>query len=418
MNKLLVIFEDNREFAFRPLSALRPMYSLRSGMGELWSEIKSHFPGYDLALETAPHLAYLATRESGAPANQFDWSGYDRIVLFNGAAVMDEDFADQLEACDMDTSFIVDDVVGAMVLDGHGSAVADYLQISHELDKYTPFARALKNQSAHQFEYYRAIWDLMLANPDNIRRDFERLRTAQPQAFMNNQAGNLPRCHLINPDEIYIHPEASVIPGAVFDASFGPIYLERGVEVDGGSHIVGPFYAADDCRLLGGKFAGSTLGPVCQIAGELEESILQGYVNKHHAGFVGHSFVGEWVNFGAMTTNSDLKNNYSNVRVAQNGQLIDTGAAKVGSFIGDHTKFGIGTLLNTGINIGVMCNIFGGALITDKEVPSFSWGASGAWSEYDFEKALETASRAMARRGRRLGEGDVAAMRRLRDLTR
>lgn len=146
--------------------------------------------------------------------------------------------------------------------------------------------------------------------------------------------------------------------------------------------------------------------------------MLQGYVNKHHAGFIGHSYVGQWVNFGAMTTNSDLKNNYSSVRVSLDGRLIDTGQKKIGAFIGDHTKFGIGTLLNTGVNIGVFCNIFGGSLVSDKEVASFSWGSSGSWSEHDFEKALETASRAQARRGCKFSSEDEKLFKYIRDLTR
>jgi hypothetical protein len=121
-------------------------------------------------------------------------------------------------------------------------------------------------------------------------------------------------------------------------------------------------------------------------------------VNKYHAGFIGHGYVGSWVNFGAMTTNSDLKNNYGTIRVSVNGEQIDTGSIKVGSLIGDHTKFGIGTLLNTGINIGVSCNIFGGTLITDKEVPSFQWGSTGNYVDYRFDKAIETIRKAAERR--------------------
>jgi hypothetical protein len=121
-------------------------------------------------------------------------------------------------------------------------------------------------------------------------------------------------------------------------------------------------------------------------------------VNKYHEGFIGHSYVGSWVNFGAMTTNSDLKNNYSNVRVMQNGEEVDTGSIKVGSFIGDFCRFGIGTLLNTGINIGVSSNIFGGTLVSDKEVKPFSWGSTGAYQRYEIEKAIATAETVCGRR--------------------
>ncbi|MFH2050259.1 MAG: hypothetical protein ABIJ12_12525, partial [bacterium] len=100
------------------------------------------------------------------------------------------------------------------------------------------------------------------------------------------------------------------------------------------------------------------------------------------------------------------KNNYSNIRVSLNGNSIDTGLNKIGSFIGDHTKFGIGTLLNTGINIGVCCNIFGGGLITDKEIPSFKWGGNGSYIDYKFDKAIETAEVVMKRRGVEISEDE------------
>lgn len=121
-------------------------------------------------------------------------------------------------------------------------------------------------------------------------------------------------------------------------------------------------------------------------------------MNKYHAGFIGHSYVGSWVNFGAMTTNSDLKNNYSSISVSVDGQIIDTGSIKVGSFIGDHTKFGIGTLLNAGINVGLCCNLYGGNLITDREVPSFRWGNSSGYEVYRFDKAIKTIRSSTERR--------------------
>ena len=176
------------------------------------------------------------------------------------------------------------------------------------------------------------------------------------------------------------------------------MYIGDNVRIGPHAAIVGPCFIGPNSVVLAGKITGSSIGHTCRVGGEVEESVFQAYVNKYHAGFIGHSYVGQWVNFGAMTTNSDLKNNYSNIRVTLNGELIDSGSIKVGSFIGDHTKFGIGTLLNTGINIGVCCNIFGGTLVTDKEVSSFSWGNSEKYERYEFEKALETVRKTAERR--------------------
>jgi UDP-N-acetylglucosamine diphosphorylase / glucose-1-phosphate thymidylyltransferase / UDP-N-acetylgalactosamine diphosphorylase / glucosamine-1-phosphate N-acetyltransferase / galactosamine-1-phosphate N-acetyltransferase len=125
---------------------------------------------------------------------------------------------------------------------------------------------------------------------------------------------------------------------------------------------------------------------------------MLGYGNKYHEGFLGHAYLGEWVNLGAMTTNSDLKNNYTEISVMVGEQSVETGRIKVGCFIGDHTKTGIGTLLNTGISIGFSCNLYGGDLFTDKKVKSFSWGTPGELVEYKIEKAIQTASSSMRRR--------------------
>lgn len=414
MRKLLVIFEDERRRDFAPLNLLRPTYFLRSGMTELWVHLKRSFPGYDLRFEAPPHLAYLVKRHSGLPVNDFDFSAYDRVVLVNGTLIPDPELLKQIETCDPGTAFVSEDIVGAIV----SAADSERSQSEHQPDKYAALASLCKNVSNRSFKTYRYIWDLMTNNPDNIRRDFE-LAMGEPDAPSgSNQVGRLDGAHVISPENVFVHPEAQISPTVVIDASAGPVYIDRNALIEPHSYVSGPFYLAEGASLLGGRFTGSSVGPVCQIGGELEECVLQGYVNKHHAGFIGHSYVGEWVNFGAMTTNSDLKNNYSSALVSLNGRLIDTGQKKIGAFIGDHTKFGIGTLLNTGINIGVFCNIFGGSLVSDKEVVSFSWGSSGSWSEHDFEKALETARRAQARRGCKLSNEDETLFKFIRDLTK
>jgi len=126
---------------------------------------------------------------------------------------------------------------------------------------------------------------------------------------------------------------------------------------------------------------------------------MLGYCNKYHEGFLGHAFLGEWVNLGAMTTNSDLKNNYAQITVAIGSKVVKTGRIKVGSFIGDHTKTGIGTMLNTGICIGFSCNLYGSGLFTEKRIGSFSWGTPGNLVDYRLEKAIRTARASMSRRG-------------------
>src|SRR5688572_1090409 len=232
-------------------------------------------------------------------------------------------------------------------------------------------------------------WDLIHQNGDQILDDV---------AFMIEDVFT----QEIDDDGVFVlgeHPivrigDVTIEPGVVFDASAGPIWLEDGVTVRAHARVAGPMYVGRNSTLLGGVYAGCSIGPHCKVHGELEESIILGYSNKAHDGFLGHAYLGMWVNLGAMTTNSDLKNNYSNVRIWTPRGEVDSGEMKLGALIGDHVKTAIGTLLNTGTVIGAGTNVFGG--MPPKYLPPFSWGSDG---EYAFDKFLETASVAMQRRG-------------------
>jgi UDP-N-acetylglucosamine diphosphorylase/glucosamine-1-phosphate N-acetyltransferase len=164
--------------------------------------------------------------------------------------------------------------------------------------------------------------------------------------------------------------------------------------------ILGPAFIGDGSvvRACAAIYGGTSIGPVCKVGGEVQSSVLQSHSNKQHGGFLGHSFVGSWVNLGAATNNSDLKNNYGDVRVELDGESIDTGSASVGATIGDHSKTAIGTLLNTGTVVGIFCSVFADGF-PPKSIPSFSWGTPDGFVRYDVDMAVDTATRVMARRG-------------------
>jgi hypothetical protein len=149
----------------------------------------------------------------------------------------------------------------------------------------------------------------------------------------------------------------------------------------------------------------------------VESSVWQGYANKRHHGFVGHSVIGEWVNLGALTTTSDLKNNYGDVRVWIDGHEVDSHSPKVGAFVGAHVMTGIGSLLPTGAAIGVAANLFGGGRFAPKQVPAFAWWDGERMHEHELERCLATARVAASRRGRTLGPGAEAALRALHGST-
>jgi UDP-N-acetylglucosamine diphosphorylase/glucosamine-1-phosphate N-acetyltransferase len=239
-------------------------------------------------------------------------------------------------------------------------------------------------------------WELALQNGERI--------VADVSAFGLRHTGGRPLppgVHRIGGDPLILAPGAEVEPGAVLDTRGGPILVGRGARIAGLTRLEGPAAVGAGSLLVGGRIrAGTTIGPGCRVAGEVEASILHGHSNKYHDGFIGHAYVGEWVNLGAMTTNSDLKNTYGTVKVWNDGKLVDTGAQKVGVLIGDHAKTGIGSLLDTGAVIGTAANVYGGsAVLATKWIPSFAWGVPPKLTVHDPVRALATMEEVMRRRG-------------------
>jgi UDP-N-acetylglucosamine diphosphorylase/glucosamine-1-phosphate N-acetyltransferase len=253
-------------------------------------------------------------------------------------------------------------------------------------------------------------WELMAWNADAIAADLAGLPPATGGAIHRLAC-------LEAPERIRVEDGASVGPYAVLDATTGPILVARGARIEPHTLVRGPCVVGKGTQLLGGAVSGTTFGPECRVAGEVESSVWQGHANKRHHGFVGHSVLGEWVNLGALTTTSDLKNNYGSVRVWVDGRGVDSGSPKVGAFVGAHVKTGIGTLLPTGASVGTAANLFGGGRFAPKAVAAFAWWDGEGTEEHELERCLATARVAMSRRARTLAPGAEAALRALHSAT-
>jgi len=209
--------------------------------------------------------------------------------------------------------------------------------------------------------------------------------------------------------------EAAVEPGVVFDVRQGPVVLESGVEVRAGARLEGPLFVGANSRILGGEIRGASIGPRCNVRGEVSASVFLGFANKGHDGFVGHSVIGRWANLGAGTITSDLKNTYGPVRLDVGGRQIETGLQFLGSLVGDHAKTAIGTLLGTGTVIGAGANVFD-AVRPPKYVAPFAWGGGGAGSARMAKDGfLKTAARVMPRRDVELTDDMRAVLGRVYD---
>ena len=242
------------------------------------------------------------------------------------------------------------------------------------------------------------VWELMSLNPPQITEDVAGL-------FPDRQKVALPAgVWGFGEHPVIIGEGAVVEPGVVFDTSTGPVWLDDGSRVRALSRVEGPVYLGRGSTILGGTVVQASIGPVCKIRGEFAESVALGWVNKAHDGHIGHAYLGAWVNLGAGTTNSDLKNNYSSVRLWTPDGDADTGELFVGCFLGDHVKTGIGLLLNTGTVVGAGSNLYSAAM-PPKYVPPFSWGTGEDLAAYRVDRFLQVAERAMARRKVVLGNG-------------
>jgi UDP-N-acetylglucosamine diphosphorylase/glucosamine-1-phosphate N-acetyltransferase len=257
-------------------------------------------------------------------------------------------------------------------------------------------------------------WELVEHNPAQIVADFSNCPNERGWTPPN------PQLALVGPPEsVAVDRTAQIDPFVVLDSTRGPISIEAGATIESFTRVEGPCHIRTGAKLVRASIrGGTTIGPVCRVGSEVEKSILHGYVNKYHEGFLGHSYVCPWVNLGALSTTSDLKNDYSAVRVPLEGKSIDTGLVKVGCFIGDHTKTGLGSLFNTGSSIGVMCMILPGGELLPRHIPSFTAVWHGELADaMPIERSLAAARAAMNRRNCELTSAQERLLRHLYDTT-
>ncbi len=237
------------------------------------------------------------------------------------------------------------------------------------------------------------VWDYIATLTDQLAEDIPVLGQASTEVKLAKGA----KAATIGDGQVFIDKGAKIAPYVVFDTTAGPILIERGTSIYPFTRLIGPMYVGRDSHVMGDRVGGCSIGAMSKIRGEISNSIVLGYSNKGHEGFVGHSYVGRWVNLGALTTTSNLKNTYGTAKVWTPAGLRDSGQQLLGTFFGDHVKTGIGTMLSTATLIGAGSNIFG-THTPPKSVAPFSWGDGEPYQDYDVEKFLVTAERAMHRR--------------------
>jgi UDP-N-acetylglucosamine diphosphorylase/glucosamine-1-phosphate N-acetyltransferase len=232
-----------------------------------------------------------------------------------------------------------------------------------------------------------APWDLIGTLTEQLMEDIPALAASMATAAPIE-------AQMLGTFGVFKEAGATIEPYVVLDATAGPILIRTGATISSFSRISGPCYIGPHTTIVGDAIRGCSVGDTCKVRGEISNSVMLGHSNKGHTGFVGHSYIGRWVNLGAGTTTSNLKNTYGTVQLSTSKGMRETGAQFLGTLFGDHVKTGIGTMLTTGTILGAGANVYGGK-VSSKNVSPFAWGEDEL---YEIGKFIEVARRMMQRR--------------------
>ncbi|MDP8245541.1 MAG: putative sugar nucleotidyl transferase [Candidatus Hinthialibacter antarcticus] len=386
----IILFEDEGWKQLRPLTWTRPAYLLRCGVNLLSEKAAQAFHTKNVSYHARPALQNWLAAEgkptciNGAPSHA--------ALLLNGRAVWCLSLAEQITQGDDDCCFVQDGVLVAVRCSAQRVSKIDWEQ----LISITDFSDLPQRKiSATVIQYH---WDLVYENPAEIVSDIA------ASGKSGAREGTIhPGVTIVGDHALTCRQDSEIDPCTFIDTRKGPVWLGEGAKVMSHSMLQGPCVIGTHSIVKsGGKiYSGTTCGEWCKLGGEVEQSILLSYSNKQHEGFLGHSYVGAWVNIAASSNTSDLRNDYANIMCIIDGERVSTGRQFVGAAFGDHTKTGIQAMINTGAVIGAFCNLFGLGY-SPREIPSFAWGGPVGWSEHRFDKALEAASRMMERRSQSL----------------
>ena len=382
------IFEDNGYLDLQPLTFIRPVFDLRCGMYLLREKIEKQMTQYPIDYFVRNSLRdILSEKYQGKKINHlFD----DDYLFLNGRVLFNADFYTNFTPPPRSMLFKTEETVAAAFI-----TKSDLVNFKTDMNGLLCFdSIPEKRDASGELKLLTYSWNFIHENGNEISRDFS--MTTKGLKKTNQLRSGV---HIVHPENVHISESAQIDPGVVIIAEDGPVYIDEEAHILPQATIIGPAYVGKKSLIkIGAKiYEGTSIGEVCKVGGEVEESIIHSYSNKQHDGFLGHAYLGQWVNLGADTNNSDLKNNYGSVRVYVNGKEIDSGSTFVGLTMGDHSKSGINTMFNTGTTVGIMCNVYGSDF-PPKWIPSFSWGGSAGFVEHKIDKAIALAKKVMGRR--------------------
>ena len=377
-----ILFDDTHREELYPFTLSRPVCEIRAGiltLKEKWDTILNS----NCAYHTVPHLS---VKYDGTATN---WEGKEATYI-NGAVYANSALAKEINELLPNTALTFENRIIAIKVANYSAAI-------------NPNTHNFKSVASNlSIKLLCKPWELFTENGVHIAADFSLITANRKSEAINNTNT------VIAPENIFIE-KGAVVNCSILNASTGPIYIGKDAEVMEGCMIRGPFSLGNHSALkMGAKIYGpTTIGPECKVGGEINNSVLFGYSNKAHDGFLGNSVIGEWCNLGADTNNSNLKNNYGVVKVwdMAHNDWQNTNLQFCGLLMGDHSKAGINTMFNTGTVAGFCANVFDGGF-PPKFIPSYSWGGRTDSEKFELNKAIEVAKKVYERRGLDFTEAD------------
>jgi UDP-N-acetylglucosamine diphosphorylase/glucosamine-1-phosphate N-acetyltransferase len=382
-----VLFDYNRK-SLLPFTFTRPVAEIRIG-------ILTNREHWELLLETKTSTLTEDYLVKKFPA----WKETENLFI-NGAIIPSIELLDATRSLKLGQRLVAKGIPIAAFAEGWP-------------DPASPYGKYRDIEFKGRFHIINNNWDIFTLADTVIREQFTLITEGKKSAPISNSN------RIISPENVFIE-QGAIVECAIINATGGPVYIGKDAEVMEGVTIRGPFALGEHSTLkMGAKIYGATsIGPHCKVGGEVGNSVIFGYSNKAHDGFLGNSVIGEWCNLGADTNNSNLKNNYSDVQVYNYSkkEMVNSGLKFCGLFLGDHSKCGINTMFNTGTVVGVSSNIFG-AGFPPKFIPSFSWGGFENSPLFKFDKAAELAKQVFKRRSMEFDATEEAILKAVFDMT-
>ncbi len=391
----LYLYDDARARTFEPFALTRPVSELMAGamiIRERW-ELATGLRAAGFI--GASHLAHFDEAEAPhAVPDDAEIPAGSVIANSRFVAAIGTDLQTAGAGGEAPIGFHDGDRICAVIIDKAVRA-SDLADASRELESFARGSLNARRRIAGR--WLENVWDPIDQLPLQLTADIRELASKL-------QFSTGPNATVIGGNGVYYETGAHIEPFVVLDATTGPILICKGATISSFTRIVGPCYIGENTIVVGDAIRSCSIGDTCKVRGEISNSIMLGHSNKGHTGFVGHSYLGRWVNLGAVTTTSNLKNTYGAVQLWTPEGLRDTGCQFLGTLFGDHVKTGIGTMLTTGAVLGAGANVYGGH-VGSKFVPPFAWGDGKPYGTFGLEKFLQVAERMMARRHVELSEG-------------